>query len=200
MASATGFTLTPLGPRRRDPAGLRRRSAASLLAALILHERLSLQPRRSASPSSSSGCACSAPMRCARSAQQGVIGDLIFVSAGVAWAVFGTLLRRWRIEGHARRGHGRCDSRFSSTRRCTPSCSASTRMVAAGLWENLLQVAGQGFAGAFAIFMFTRAVDAARRRPRRRIRRAGARTSRWRSASWRSARCRPLCSSSASSS
>jgi drug/metabolite transporter (DMT)-like permease len=31
-------------------------------------------------------------------------------------------------------------------------------MMAAGLWQNLLQVAGQGFAGAFAIFMFTRAV------------------------------------------
>jgi drug/metabolite transporter (DMT)-like permease len=88
---------------------------------------------------------------------QGVIGDVIFVSAGLAWAVFGTLLRRWRIEGMraAVTISGLSVLVYAPIHALVFGFGS---MMAAGLWQNLLQIAGQGFAGAFAIFMFTRAV------------------------------------------
>jgi drug/metabolite transporter (DMT)-like permease len=87
---------------------------------------------------------------------QGIIGDLLFVAAGSSFAVVGMLLRYWRI---------------------TPMRAAAITsvlslvglplllldfdsLVAAGFWENLMQAVVQGvFAGAGALYLFTRAVE-----------------------------------------
>ncbi|HXW41807.1 MAG TPA: DMT family transporter [Xanthobacteraceae bacterium] len=87
--------------------------------------------------------------------RQGVVGDLLFVAAGSSFAVFGVLLRRWRITA-------------------LPAVTVTSvvslaglplllldfdNLLAAGIWENLLQAVVQGaFAGAGAIYLFTRAV------------------------------------------
>ena len=87
--------------------------------------------------------------------RQGVVGDLLFVAAGSSFAVFGMLLRRWRITA-------------------LPAVTVTSvvslaglplllldfdNLLAAGIWENLLQAVVQGaFAGAGAIYLFTRAV------------------------------------------
>jgi drug/metabolite transporter (DMT)-like permease len=85
----------------------------------------------------------------------GLIGDLSFVTAGLMFAVFGTLLRLWRI---------------APTRAVVVTSIVSLlqlpwlvfgfeRMVGLGLIENLIQVAMQGiFAGAGATYLFTRSV------------------------------------------
>jgi drug/metabolite transporter (DMT)-like permease len=87
----------------------------------------------------------------------GVIGDLSFVTAGLMFAVFGTLLRLWRV---------------APTRAVVVTSVVSLiglpihwlvfgfeRMIGLGLIENLIQVAIQGiFAGAGATYLFTRSV------------------------------------------
>jgi drug/metabolite transporter (DMT)-like permease len=85
----------------------------------------------------------------------GLIGDLSFVTAGLMFAVFGTLLRLWRI---------------APTRAVVVTSIVSLlqlpwlvfgfeRMAGLGLIENLIQVAMQGiFAGAGATYLFTRSV------------------------------------------
>jgi len=85
----------------------------------------------------------------------GVAGDLLFVLAGSFFAIFGVLLRYWRI---------------SPIRAAAVTSALSLaglplllldfdNMVAAGLYENLVQAVVQGgFAGAGAIYLFTRAV------------------------------------------
>jgi drug/metabolite transporter (DMT)-like permease len=87
----------------------------------------------------------------------GLIGDLSFVTAGLMFAVFGTLLRLWRI---------------APTRAVVVTSVVSLlqlpiqwlvfgfeRMIGLGLIENLIQVAMQGiFAGAGATYLFTRSV------------------------------------------
>jgi drug/metabolite transporter (DMT)-like permease len=155
MASATGFTLTPLG----HGAVIQPASSALgsvLLAALILNERLSV--------TRALGTAIIVARLCTFGAdalttigRHGVIGDILFMSAGVAWAIFGTLLRRWRIEGlRAASVVGAL-----SVLVYVPTYAmlfGFSRMAAVGLWENVLQAACQGAAGAVAIFLFTRAV------------------------------------------
>jgi drug/metabolite transporter (DMT)-like permease len=87
--------------------------------------------------------------------RQGLIGDLLFVAAGCSFAVFGMMLRLWHIP----------------PMRAVAVTSALSLMglpllllsydnfVAMGLRENLLQAVVQGlFAGAGAIYLFTRAV------------------------------------------
>jgi drug/metabolite transporter (DMT)-like permease len=87
----------------------------------------------------------------------GLVGDLSFVTAGLLFATFGTLLRRWRI---------------APTRAVAITSVVSLvwlpiqwlafgfgRMIALGLVENLLQAVMQGlFAGAGATYLFTRSV------------------------------------------
>jgi drug/metabolite transporter (DMT)-like permease len=87
----------------------------------------------------------------------GLVGDLSFVTAGLMFAVFATLLRLWRI---------------APTRAVAVTSVVSLvdvaiqwlavgfeRMIALGLTENLVQLAVQGiFAGAGATYLFTRSV------------------------------------------
>jgi drug/metabolite transporter (DMT)-like permease len=155
MASATGFTLTPLGH------GAVIQPAASalgsvLLAALILHERLSYS-RAVGTGIIVVGLCTFGVDALGTIGRQGLLGDFIFVSAGVAWAVFGTLLRRWRIEGmRAAVVVGALSLLVYAPVHAL--LFGFDRMAAVGLGENAVQIVCQGAAGAFAIFLFTRAV------------------------------------------
>ena len=85
----------------------------------------------------------------------GVVGDLLFVTAGALFAIFGMLVRRWRI-----------DALRAATTTSTLSLVALpllalsyNNMLAAGLYENLMQAVVQGvLAGAGATYLFARAV------------------------------------------
>jgi drug/metabolite transporter (DMT)-like permease len=85
----------------------------------------------------------------------GVIGDLLFVAAGSSFAVFGVLLRRWRI---APIPAAAITSVLSLI--CLPMLYWTyDNMIAVGFLENLLQAVVQSvFAGAAAIYLFTRAI------------------------------------------
>lgn len=88
----------------------------------------------------------------------GIVGDLCFVGAGLAWAVFSTLLRQWR---------------FPPIRAATIISVLSIAyapvhwalfgfgtIIAAGFWENALQVVAQGvFSGPLGILLYSRAVS-----------------------------------------
>ena len=88
----------------------------------------------------------------------GVGGDLLFATAGLFWASFGTLLRLWRVSG---------------TRAAALVAALSVivyaplhgvlvgyqGMLHMNLWETLLQAVVQGvFAGALPIYLFARAI------------------------------------------
>lgn len=97
VASATGFTLTPLG----HGAVIQPASAALggiLLASLVLGEHLSLS-RVAGAGLIVAGLSLFGADALHTIGRQGLAGDLIFMSAGIAWAIFGTLLRRWRTDG-----------------------------------------------------------------------------------------------------
>jgi drug/metabolite transporter (DMT)-like permease len=88
----------------------------------------------------------------------GVGGDLLFATAGIFWAIFGTLLRQWRLAGLS----------------AAPAVATVSVLLLAplyiglvgfenvlrlGIGENLLQIAVQGLmAGVLPIFLFARAV------------------------------------------
>jgi len=155
IASATGFTMTPLGH------GAVIQPAASavgsvLLAALMLHEHLSVTRALGTGIIVIGLCAFGIDAL-GTIGRQGLAGDLLFVSAGIAWAVFGTLLRRWRIEGmRAAVAVGALSLIVYAP--LYALLFGFDHMVAVGLWQNAVQVVCQGAAGAFAIFLFTRAV------------------------------------------
>jgi drug/metabolite transporter (DMT)-like permease len=155
MASATGFTLTPLG----HGAVIQPASSAVgsvLLAALILHERLSFARGLGTGIIVAGLCAFGADAL-GSIGRHGLAGDAIFMSAGIAWAVFGTLLRRWQIAGmRAAVAVGALSCLVYAPLHAL--LFGFDRMAAVGLWENLLQIAIQGAAGAPAIFLFGRAV------------------------------------------
>jgi drug/metabolite transporter (DMT)-like permease len=155
LASATGFTMTPLG----HGAVIQPASSALgsvLLAALLLHEHLSL-PRALGAAMIVAGLMVFGGDALATIGRDGVAGDVIFLGAGIAWATFGTLLRSWRIEGmRAAATVGALSVLLYAPIHAV--LFGFGRMAAAGIWENLLQIAAQGAAGALAIFLFTRAV------------------------------------------
>ncbi len=85
----------------------------------------------------------------------GVLGDLLFVAAGSFFAVFGVLLRQWRI-APMRAAAVTSVLSLAGLPLLLPSFGS---LLAAGFSENLLQAVVQGvFAGAGAIYLFTRAV------------------------------------------
>ncbi len=156
LISYTGFTVAPLAH-----GGLIHPSAAALggilLAALVLKEPLSWS-RLFGAFAIVAGLAVLAAEALTSLNVAAFRGDLMFMSAGLMWAVFGVLLRKWRIAG---------------TRAAAITCALSlviyapihavifgfAPMLAAGLFQNLLQVAVQGlFAGGFAIYLYARAV------------------------------------------
>jgi drug/metabolite transporter (DMT)-like permease len=86
---------------------------------------------------------------------QGLVGDLLFVAAGSFFAVFGMLLRLWRIPPM----RAMTVTSVLSLAGLPILLVAYQNFLAAGFWENLLQAVVQGvFAGAGGIYLFTRAV------------------------------------------
>ena len=85
----------------------------------------------------------------------GFLGDMMFVAAGSSFAVFGMMLRLWRVSPMPAVALTSIVSLVG-----LPLIFFSyENFLAAGLWENLLQAVVQGlFAGAGAVFLFTRAV------------------------------------------
>jgi drug/metabolite transporter (DMT)-like permease len=86
---------------------------------------------------------------------QGLLGDLLFVAAGSSFAIFGMLLRLWRIPPM----HATAVTSVLSLAGLPILLFAYRNFLAAGFYENLLQAVVQGiFAGPAAIYLFTRAV------------------------------------------
>ena len=87
--------------------------------------------------------------------REGIVGDLLFVAAGSSFAIFGMLLRLWRITPM----HAAAVTSVLSLAGLPILLFAYGNFVAAGFYENLLQAVVQGvFAGPAAIYLFTRAV------------------------------------------
>jgi drug/metabolite transporter (DMT)-like permease len=127
-----------------------------VLATLVLHERLPPQ-RAFGALVIVGGLVVIGGEAVATIGTQGVIGDLMFATAGCFFGTFGMLLRHWRIDAI----------------RATVVVSVVSfvfvllhgvlvgfeRMIAAGLRENLVQALVQGIlAGPGAIYLFARSV------------------------------------------
>jgi drug/metabolite transporter (DMT)-like permease len=85
----------------------------------------------------------------------GVVGDLFFVAAGSCFAIFGILVRRWRI-GAIRAA---AVTSVVSLAGLPILLFSFNNMLAAGFYENAMQAVVQGaLAGAGAIYLFTRSV------------------------------------------
>ncbi len=153
LLSYLGYLFVPLGH-----GGVIQPSCAALggllLARLVLKEPL--RPRRIVGALAivvGLGVIGSEALR--TMGRHGVFGDLLFVAAGCCFAIFGMLVRLWRI----------------ATMRATTMTSVLSlvglpvllfsfdNLLAAGLWENLLQAVVQGaLTGAGATYLFARAV------------------------------------------
>jgi drug/metabolite transporter (DMT)-like permease len=155
LLSYAGFLFVPLAH-----GGVIQPSCAALggllLASLVLKEKLPAQ-RAFGAVIIVLGLAVIGADALATIGAHGLIGDFSFVAAGLLFAVFGTLLRLWRI---------------APTRAVAVTSVISLvvlpvhwllfgfeRVLALGLGENLVQVVMQGiFAGAGATYLFTRSV------------------------------------------
>jgi drug/metabolite transporter (DMT)-like permease len=155
LLSYAGFLFVPLAH-----GGVIQPSCAALgglvLASLVLKERLPLE-RALGALVIVAGLAVIGAEAIATIGTHGLIGDLSFATAGTLFAVFATLLRRWRI---------------APMRAVAVTSVVSLidipihwlifgfeRMIGLGLVENLVQIAVQGlFAGAGATYLFTRSV------------------------------------------
>jgi drug/metabolite transporter (DMT)-like permease len=85
----------------------------------------------------------------------GLLGDLLFVAAGSSFAIFGMLLRLWRLPPM----RATAVTSVLSLVGLPILYFAYDNFLAAGFLENLLQALVQGvFAGPAAIYLFTRAV------------------------------------------
>jgi drug/metabolite transporter (DMT)-like permease len=85
----------------------------------------------------------------------GVIGDILFVAAGSSFAVFGVLLRRWRIAPIP----AVAITSVLSLVGLPMLFWTYNNIIAVGFLENVLQAVVQSaFAGAGAIYLFTRAI------------------------------------------
>ncbi len=153
ILSYSGFLLVPLGhggviqPSCAAVAGL-------VLAWLVLKEPL--PPRRIAGAVVIFvGLGVIGVEALRTMGSQGVLGDLVFVTTGCSFALFGMLLRLWRIEPV----RAMAVTSVLSLAGLPILLFTFDNMVAAGFFENLLQAVVQGlFSGAGATYLFTRAV------------------------------------------
>jgi drug/metabolite transporter (DMT)-like permease len=153
ILSYTGFTLVPLGhggviqPSCGAVAGL-------VLAWLVLKEPLPPQ-RIVGALAIIAGLGVIGVEALKTMGTSGLVGDLIFVGAGCCFATFSMLLRLWRIEPMRAM---LVTSVLSLA--CLPIFLFKfDNIVAAGWFENLLQIVVQGiFSGAIGTYLFTRAV------------------------------------------
>jgi drug/metabolite transporter (DMT)-like permease len=157
VVSAAGFLVVPLGH-----GGVIQPSCAALggvvLATLVLGEKLSAI-RVCGAIIIAAGIAVIGHEALTTIGANGLVGDFSFAVAGLMFATFGMLLRKWRID----------------PKRATAVVSVLTlfyvpihatmfgfgRMVAAGWFENAVQAVVQGiFSGPMAIYLFARSVRA----------------------------------------
>ncbi|HJS60634.1 MAG TPA: DMT family transporter [Pseudolabrys sp.] len=158
LLAYTGFILVPLGhgttiqPACAALSGL-------MLASLILHEKATLQ-RISGGAIIIAGLLMFGAESLTTIGSSGVGGDLLFATAGLFWATFGTLLRLWNVAGT----------------RAVMAVGAVSLIVLAPIYlviygisglvrqsllENLLQAVVQGgIAGSLPIYLFAHAVIA----------------------------------------
>ena len=158
LLAYTGFILVPLGhgttiqPACAALSGL-------VLASLILHEKATLQ-RISGGAIIIAGLLMFGAESLTTIGSSGVGGDLLFATAGLFWATFGTLLRLWNVAG---------------TRAVMAVGAVSVIVLAPvylfiygvsglakqSLFENILQAVVQGgIAGSLPIYLFAHAVIA----------------------------------------
>ena len=158
LLAYSGFILVPLGhgttiqPACAALSGL-------VLASLILHEKATFQ-RVIGGAIIIAGLLVFCAESLTTIGNSGVGGDLLFATAGLFWATFGTLLRLWNVAG---------------TRAVTAVGAVSVIVLAPiylfiygvsglakqSLFENLLQAVVQGgIAGSLPIYLFAHAVIA----------------------------------------
>jgi drug/metabolite transporter (DMT)-like permease len=155
IVSYSGFLFVPLGH-----GGVIQPSCAALgglvLASVVLKERLPIG-RVLGAAVIVAGLAVIGADALATIGTHGLVGDLSFVIAGTMFAVFATLLRRWRI----------APMRAVAVTSVVSLVDVPIhwlvfgfeRMIALGLVENLVQLVAQGlFAGVGATYLFTRSV------------------------------------------
>jgi drug/metabolite transporter (DMT)-like permease len=157
LVSYLGFTLVPLGH------GVVIQPASSALAGLILAVLALREPTTARRMLGAGAIVVGLTLFGAEAittiGRHGLLGDFLFLVAGIAWGVFGVLLRYWRIAG---------------TRAAIVICVLALliyapvhgliwgygNLLAAGLKENLVQVVAQGvLAGVAAIYLFARSVS-----------------------------------------
>jgi drug/metabolite transporter (DMT)-like permease len=153
LLSYAGYVLVPLGhgaviqPSCAALGGL-------LLARLVLKEPLPLR-RIAGSLAIVLGLVVIGAEALRTMGAHGLLGDFLFVAAGSFFAVFGTLLRLWRIAPM----RAAAVTSVLSLAGLPALLLGSGGVFAAGFFENLMQAVVQGvFAGAGAIYLFTRAV------------------------------------------
>jgi drug/metabolite transporter (DMT)-like permease len=87
--------------------------------------------------------------------RSGFTGDLLFAAAGTSFAIFGMLLRLWHIDAK----RATAVTSVLSLAGMPLLYFSYQNFIAAGFLENLMQAVVQGlFAGAGAVYLFTRAV------------------------------------------
>lgn len=158
ITSYTGFTLAPLG----HGAVIHPATAAlggAVMAFLVLHEPLT-RARLIGIAGIILGLVVFAGEAITHLGGKAPIGDALFATAGLMWAVFTICLRKWGVSGiMAARIVG-----VLSLLIYAPLFAifiGFERMIAVGLAENILQIAVQGiFAGLLAIYLFGRSVTA----------------------------------------
>ena len=151
LISYTGFLFVPLGhgsviqPSSATLGGL-------LLAAVFLRERVPLS-RALGAVVIVGGLAVIGAESIGHIGPDGVLGDLLFVLTGLMFAVFGTLLRHWRVNAFSA---ATVISVLSLA--LLPLYAAFggfARVAALGLGENALQALAQGIlAGPAALYLF----------------------------------------------
>ncbi|HVQ70995.1 MAG TPA: DMT family transporter [Bradyrhizobium sp.] len=151
LISYTGFLFVPLGhgsviqPSSATLGGL-------LLAAVFLRERVPAT-RVLGAVVIVGGLAVIGAESIGHIGSHGVLGDLLFVMTGLMFAVFGTLLRHWRVNAFSA---ATIISVLSLA--LLPLYAASggfARVAALGFGENALQALGQGIlAGPAAMYLF----------------------------------------------
>jgi drug/metabolite transporter (DMT)-like permease len=156
MLAYTGFILVPLGhgttiqPACAAVFGL-------VLASLVLHERASPQ-RILGGLVIVAGLVVYGLESLATIGGHGVGGDLLFVTAGLFWAMFGTLLRQWRVPGMQAAAVVGALSIIVYAPLHAIFVGFGT-ILHMNLAENLLQIVVQGvLAGALPIYLFARSV------------------------------------------
>ena len=158
LLAYSGFILVPLGhgttiqPACAALSGL-------ILASLVLHEKPTAQ-RIIGGAIIIGGLLMFGAESLTTIGSAGVGGDLLFASAGLFWATFGTLLRLWNVPGtRAVSAVGAISVIvFAPIYFFVYGLSALERH---SLFENLLQAVVQGgFAGSLPIYLFAHAVIA----------------------------------------